>query len=102
MIENMIINWDIVVKGFLLGWFVANFSPFQKFYTKYIYKRIKVSYIRDMFVCHKCLSFHSTWIIGLILTFWAGSIEFLFFESIIAALLAYSFEKVMASFKTYL
>lgn len=84
-------NADLIFKGILLGWFLSEFTPIQTFLSTYIKPFVKNNYLNTALSCFKCLSFWSTLILSLEP-----------FSAILAALIAYSYEKIMGSFKTYL
>jgi hypothetical protein len=80
-----------ILHGLLIGWWIANFSPLQDFFKQYIKSKVNIPYFNNAISCFKCLSFWATLIISL-----NG------YEAITAGLIAYTYEKIMSSFKTYL
>jgi hypothetical protein len=80
-----------ILHGILIGWWVANFAPIQSLIKKYIKPYTHFDYINTVLTCFKCLSFWATLIISL-----NG------YEAITAAVIAYTYEKIMSGFKTYL
>lgn len=84
-----------ILKGWLLAWMFVNFEPIQNLIAKYVkpflFKNKFTSYFGQALSCHKCMSF---WTI-LLMT------ENVYY-AISGAILAYVFEKIMSSFKTYL
>ena len=88
------IKIDFLIMGMLWAWLVVNFSPIQNFIDKIIkppFKNLGFNYIAESFSCLKCLSF---WVV---LAFsWS------MYTAILAAIIAYLFDKIFNSFKTYL
>lgn len=81
----------IIIKGFLLGWFLANFEPLQSFLIKYVKPHIKWSYLNSALSCHKCIGF------------WITLIAFQdFYSASAVALLAFVFDKIIYSIPTRL
>ena len=85
---------ELIIKGVLIGWFIAHFQPLQDFITKHIKPKIKNSYIYGALSCFKCLSFYSILFIG---AFYG---VFLPFEAILGAMIAFTYDKIINSFKT--
>lgn len=82
----------LLLKAFLLAWMFVNFTPLQKFIDKQIRPYLfKQEYISNALSCLMCLSFWITLLISLNI-----------FTAIAAAFLAYTYTKLMSSFKTYL
>lgn len=78
----------IILKAFLLGFFLAHFEPLQEA-LKPVKKRMKdkyflVFYLKTSMSCHKCLAFWS----GLIMS---GNLYF----AIAASLIAFVFDKMI-------
>ena len=83
-----------IIKGWLLAWFFVNFEPLQQVLTKWIKPKLNgpwLSYFRQALSCHKCMC---VWIIGFM--------TFNLYYAIAGAVIAWIFDKVMNSFKTYL
>ena len=81
----------IIIKGFLIGWLIANFEPLQQILNKYVRPHIKWLYVSSALSCHKCL--------GL----WYTLIAFQdIYSAIAVALLAFVFEKIIYSIPTRL
>ena len=78
----------IIIKGFLLGWLIANFEPIQYLIKKYIKPKLGCGFIWEYIAqglsCNKCLGFWIT-----LISFCAP------YEAIAVALLAFVFEKIM-------
>lgn len=85
-------NWLQILHGLLIGWWIAEFIPLQNFLGKYVKPHIPnwASYIRTGLSCFKCLSFWATLII-----------TYNFYDAIMAAVIAYSYEKFFNSLKQY-
>lgn len=82
----------LLLKGFLLAWMFVNFTPLQSFLDKQIKPYLfKYEYISNALSCLMCLSFWMTLLISANI-----------FTAIAAAFLAYTYTKIISSFKTYL
>lgn len=99
------INYEIYVTGLLIAWMFVNFDPIQDFIKNrviplmQIYKCNKsymASYFTSSLSCFKCMSFWGTLIVG------SSYYEFAILEAILAAVTAYTYTRLMSSFKTYL
>lgn len=83
-------EWILILKSFLLGWFLAFFEPLQDSLNKWVKPHIPkwLSYITKSLSCITCLSF------------WSGIIVFQdFFIGSGAALLAFTYQKIIDSIK---
>jgi hypothetical protein len=90
---------ELMYRVLLFAWWFSNFTPLTDFINKKIKPLIsnKLSYLKDALTCWKCLSF---WI-----TLGSGFIfcnEFLWAEAILAAVIAYSYDRIMNSFRIHL
>jgi len=88
----MDLHYEIIIKGFLAGWFITAFTPFQDWLNNF-----KTNKLILALGCHKCMSLWSTITLGFIITY-----SFLPWEALIASLGAMIFDKVINSFKIYL
>ena len=82
-----------VIKGFLASWMFVSFEPLQNFLNNNVVPRIekiKMKYIAKSFGCHICAAF---WI--------TLAITFNPFAAISAAFLAYTYQKIINSFRTF-
>lgn len=83
-------DYRLLLNGLLIGWWIANLIPLQNLLTKakpYLY----FEFLKTGISCFKCLSFWIT--LGLTLDPYAA---------IAAAVIAYTFDRIMNSLKTYL
>lgn len=81
---------ELIIKSFLIGFFLSSFEPLQNLFDKYVKSKIKNSYIRKAFSCHMCISF------------WTGIIYFQdFYVGSAAALLAYLMSRILAALPAY-
>lgn len=82
-----------LLHGLLIGWWFANFEPLQGFITKYIKPHIplKLSYISSALSCFKCLSFWATLTITQDI-----------YQAILAAIIAFTYDKLMNSLRMFL
>lgn len=83
-------DYILILRGFLMAWFILNFTPLESLRFKLAERLSRLKYVSQLLTCLKCMSFHLTWIMGLIL-----SNEFMLFEAIGAALVAYVFELII-------
>lgn len=85
-------NAETILHGILIGWWWANFTPWQNFLTKYVKPKMPnwLSYVNEALGCFKCQSFW--WTLGLTQDI---------FSAILAALIAYTYDRIMNSFKIY-
>lgn len=87
---------EIIIRAMLTSWWLINFGP-----SKSVLEKIKskipdrLVYIRTLVTCFVCQSFWFTLLFGAIAK------EFLFFDAILAAVLAYTYDKFMNSLKQY-
>ena len=84
-------NIESIIHGLLIGWWWTNFTPWQNLLTKYVKPYIKWQYINQALSCFKCQSFW--WTLGLTQNI---------YDAIIAAVFAFTYDKVINSFKTYM
>ena len=83
-------DYTLLLRGLLIGWWVSNFIPLQNLLTKakpYLY----FEYLKSGISCFKCLSL---WIVLLM--------TMDIYAAIAAAVIAYTFERIMNGIKTYL
>lgn len=88
------LNIAFIIKGFLLSWMLCYFTPLQKFIDKYVSKHLikwKQNYIADALSCHKCMAF---WI--------TLAITFNPFAAIAAGFIAYTYARIINSFRTFI
>ncbi len=85
---------ETTLIGFLIGFFLAYFQPIQDLIMEPV-RRIKwlPNYFKTASNCIMCLSFHSTWIYA------ACNIHVGIIEAITASLIAFSWERIIYSFK---
>ena len=83
-------EYILIIKTLLIGWFISGFEPLQNFLDKYIKPKIKYTYLKNALSCHKCLAF------------WTGIIYFQdFYVGAGAALLAYILNRVLIALPAY-
>lgn len=90
------IEFKITLYGLLIGWLFTNFDPIQDLLKNYVKPKVKFEYIKTALSCLKCSSFYFTFVVG------AYYYQFAFFEAILASVIAFTFEKLIFSLKTYL
>ena len=85
-------NWELILRGCLIGWWWVNFTPWQNLLNKYVKPYIPgwASYLSQALSCFKCQSFW--WTLGITLDP---------FAAIMAAVIAYSYDKLFNSLKQY-
>ena len=86
----------LIIRSFLLSWWLANFQPWQSYLNKSVKPHITNAYIKKSLSCHQCLGFWSCLAIG---AFMGG---FYPFEAITVACVAFSYEKVLNALPHYL
>jgi len=88
---------QLIIKGLLVGWFIANYGPLQDFFEKWVKPFVYSGYVSNGLSCLKCLSFWSTIILGLVMT---DTLHI--YDAIAAAAIAYTYDRIINSFKIYL
>jgi hypothetical protein len=88
----MNMNWELIIRGLLAGWWFANFTPLQNMLTKHVKPKIPAwaHYFSESLSCFKCQSFW--WTLGITLDP---------FAAIMAAAIAYTYDRIMNSLKMY-
>lgn len=89
-------NTELIIKGLLLSWLFVNFTPFQNFLNKYVKPFIFFDYLSGALSCVRCLSF---WFVLIGGAFMFN--DFLIFEAISAAIIAYTYDRIINSFKIH-
>lgn len=82
-----------IIQGFLIAWFICNFEPAQNLFNKKLVPTLqkkKMGYLAKLLSCHICASFWTTLIIS-----------FNPFAAIAASFLAYTYAKIINSFRTF-
>lgn len=90
-------NLELLLKGLLLAWWIANFIPLQDFLEKWVKPFIYFDYIKNAISCGKCLVFWSILIWGAF-----KYDDLLIWEAIAGSAIYYIYERLLNSLKTYL
>lgn len=92
----MEIQMEIIIRAMLVSWWLINFGPSKSILEKIKAKvPAKLTYLKTAVTCFVCQSFWFTLLFGAI------SKEFLFFDAIMAAVIAYTYDKFINSLKQY-
>lgn len=89
-------EYKSILNSLLIAWWFTSFIPLQNFIKPYKEKYIKNFYLKEVLSCFKCLSF---WVC--LIYFGVIYHQFGFLEAILSAVIAYTYEKVMNSLKTF-
>jgi hypothetical protein len=91
-----ITHGQLIFRCVVLSWWLAYFTPLQQFLDEKVKPKIpqRLMYLKIALSCHQCLSFWTTLIFGAIAYY-----EFVFFDAILAALIAFTYQKLMDSIK---
>ena len=91
-------NWEFLYNCIIIAWWLTNFQPIVDFVNNKIKPKVpdKWNYIRNALTCWKCVSFNLIWILAFII-----HKEFYFMEAATAALIVYTYERIINSFKMY-
>lgn len=95
--NQMNFNFEIIFRAILIGWWLINFGPTRKVLDK-IKTKVppKFTYIRIALTCHVCQSFWYTLLGGAIFKH-----DFLIWDAILAAIIAFTYERIINSLKQY-
>lgn len=95
--NQMNFNFEIIFRAILISWWLINFGPTRKVLDK-IKSKIpnKFSYLKIATTCHVCQSFWFTLLIGAIFKH-----DFLFLDAVLAAIIAFTYERIINSLRQY-